>query len=471
MTGKSSETSRTDQSRSGESTWQSRLGPSLALTIIAAGSLLSALDLFVVNLAFSSIRDSFPGVSNQALSWVLSAYSIVFAALLVPAGRLADRFGRRRLFRIGLLLFALASGGCALAPDVLTLIVARSLKGFGAALMVPTSLGLLLAAYPADQHKKMVGIWAAIGSIGAALGPVLGGVLVTVDWRLIFLINLPIAFPAVWLARYLHETETKDTAIPDMLGSLAFALGIAFLVAAISYASDWGVESYKFAGSTTAGLILLAAFVWRCLTCEVPALDLRIFQIPTFSLSVVGMLCFYIAFSMTILSGTLYLTQVWHWDAMKAGLGFICGPASAGAAAIAAGRAHLAPRTLTLIGSACFVCANAWWYVMMSGNPNYFGAFMPGLLLSGIATGLAQTGFIAGGSSAIAASDYATGTGVLNTARQVGGAVGVAILVAATGDATVPADFEPVYLIAGASIVAAAISALALRGGQKRAIA
>ena len=120
----------------------------LTLTVVAAGSLLSALDLFIVNIAFPSIRHSFPGASNQSMSWVLSAYSIAFAAMLVPGGRMGDRFGRRMLFRIGLIVFAIASAGCALAPNVPILIAARTLKGVGAALMIPSSIGLLLAAYP-----------------------------------------------------------------------------------------------------------------------------------------------------------------------------------------------------------------------------------------------------------------------------------------------------------------------------------
>ncbi|MCL6413908.1 MFS transporter, partial [Pantoea agglomerans] len=184
-----------------------------------AGSVLSSLDLFVVNLAFPAIRDSFPGATNQVMSWVLTAYSIAFAAFLVPGGRLADLYGRKRVFIAGLLIFAVASAACVFSPNVVSLIFARGLKGVGAALMIPTSLGLLLAAYPKTRHKQMVGIWAATGSVAAALGPTLGGGLVEIDWRLIFLVNLPVVMVALWLSRYLIESPTTGGVFPDIVGS------------------------------------------------------------------------------------------------------------------------------------------------------------------------------------------------------------------------------------------------------------
>ncbi|SQA99875.1 Spectinomycin tetracycline efflux pump [Cedecea neteri] len=213
------------------------------MIVIGAGSVLSSLDLFVVNLAFPAIRDSFAGATNQALSWVISAYSIAFAAFLVPAGRMADIYGRKRIFKAGLAVFSVASVACAFAPDVISLICARGLKGVGAAMMIPTSLGLLLAAYPKERHKPMVGIWAATGSVAAALGPMLGGALVNIDWRLIFLINLPVAIPALWLSKHLTETEVVKSRFPDIIGSLMLVVGLALLVAGISWASDWGLTS------------------------------------------------------------------------------------------------------------------------------------------------------------------------------------------------------------------------------------
>src|SRR6201999_1119532 len=138
------------------------------LLVTAVAVFMAFLDVTIVNVAFPSIEAAFPDASLASLSWVLNAYGIVFAALLVPAGRLADLFGRRRLFRLGMALFAVASAGCAAAPSVGLLVACRAVQAAGAALMVPTSLGLLLAAFPADQHRRVVALWAAIGSIAAA---------------------------------------------------------------------------------------------------------------------------------------------------------------------------------------------------------------------------------------------------------------------------------------------------------------
>ena len=437
---------------------------SRVLLVIGAGSVLASLDLFVVNLAFSSIRDSFPGATNQSLSWVLNAYAILFAALLVPAGRLADRYGRKRVFQLGLLVFAIASLGCALAPGVEGLILARGLKGVGAALMIPTSLGLLLAAHPPEQHQRMVSIWAATGSVAAALGPVLGGLLVHLDWRLVFLINLPIAVPALVLSRHLLETPRSGGRVPDVVGSVFLASGIGCVVAVISYATEWGPASARLWSTLLCGGVCLAVFIWRCLHQPSPALDLRVFRIPAFTLATLGMGCFYMGFAMMLLGSTLFLTQVWHWDSMKTGAAFALGPGTAVVAALTGGRAKVAPHLLTVVGGVLVFAAGLWWFTVLGEQPDYLTRFLPGLILTGAGAGVAQTGFLSGGAAALPASEYATGTGILNTARQVGGAIGVALLVAVTGSAREAAQYERVWLLISGFGFISILTALALRG-------
>lgn len=438
-------------------------GSSWVLLVIGAGSVLASLDLFVVNLAFSSIRDSFPGATNQSLSWVLNAYSILFAALLVPAGRLADRFGRKRVFQLGLLVFAIASLGCALAPGVKGLILARGLKGVGAALMIPTSLGLLLAAYPPEKHQQMVSIWAATGSVAAALGPVLGGVLVHLDWRLVFLINMPIAVPALILSRHLLETPRSGTRVPDVVGSVFLASGIGCVVAVISYATEWGPGSVQLWSTLLCGGVFLAVFIWRCLHQPSPALDLRVFRIPAFTIATLGMGCFYMGFAMNLLGGTLFLTQVWHWDTVKTGAAFALGPGTAVVAALTGGRSKIPPHLLTVIGGALVLAAGLWWFATLGTEPNYLTRFLPGLMLTGAGAGVAQTGFLSGGAAALPSSEYATGTGILNTARQVGGAMGVALLVAVTGSALEVAQYERVWILISSFGLLSILAALALK--------
>src|SRR5438067_1421483 len=198
---------------------------------------MSSLDLFIVNLAFPYISRDYPGTSLSSLSWVLNAYTIVFAAVLVPAGRWADRIGRRRLFSAGLVLFSFGSVLCGLAPGVAALIAARVIQAAGAGAMVPASLSLLLAAVPAPVRPRALGTWSALGALGAALGPVIGGLLVQANWRWVFWINVPVGLVAVWLAaRVVPESKDPNvTRRPDVIGAclLALAVGLVALAQAL----------------------------------------------------------------------------------------------------------------------------------------------------------------------------------------------------------------------------------------------
>ena len=175
--------------------------------MLCAGVFMSSLDLFIVNLAFPSISRDFHGTDLATLSWVLNAYTIVVAALLVPAGRWADLIGRRRIFVTGLVLFTVGSALCGLAPGVALLIAARVVQATGAAMLIPASLSLLLAIVPPAGRPKAIGLWAAVGGMAAALGPVVGGLLVEVNWRWVFLVNLPVGVAALVLARRVAPRE------------------------------------------------------------------------------------------------------------------------------------------------------------------------------------------------------------------------------------------------------------------------
>ncbi len=157
--------------------------------LVVLGAFMAQLDLFIVNVAFPAIQSEFGGASASGLSWVLSAYAIVFAACLVPAGRVADLIGRRRTFELGALVFGIGSAGCAAAPGVVVLVAARVVQAIGAAMVIPTSLGLLLHVFPAAERPAATGAWASGGAIAAASGPPIGGLLVLASWRWIFLVT------------------------------------------------------------------------------------------------------------------------------------------------------------------------------------------------------------------------------------------------------------------------------------------
>jgi EmrB/QacA subfamily drug resistance transporter len=445
-----------------------RSGGAATLVLVGAGAFLATLDLFIVNIAFPDIRADFPGTTNTALSWVLNAYGIVFAALLVPAGRLADVYGRRRLFRLGMALFAVASAGCAAAPSVPLLVGCRAVQAIGAALMVPISLGLLLAAYPAERHRRVVGLWAAIGATAAACGPPVGGLLVQADWRWIFLVNLPVAVPAVLLSRRLPEpAERHEHGLPDLIGAAYLAVGIAAAVAALANATVWGAAGARLWACAVIAVAVLVAFVRRCATHPRPVVDLDLLRHRAFASATVAMGCFYAGFGVMLLGGTLYLTQVWHLGSVRAGLEFAPGPVAAAAFAVIGARLPVRRHWLAVIGSLAFAVAGALWLVSLRPGAGYVTDFLPGLVICGIGVGLSQASIISAGAATLPVHRYATGTGVINTARQVGSAVGVAILVATLGAGLRPADYRPAWvLLVACGLLAACFAAAITAAGE-----
>jgi MFS family permease len=204
------------------------------LTLVSVATFVASLDLFIVNIAFPDIERDFHGTSLASLSWILNAYAIVFAALLVPAGRWADRAGRKRAFLLGLALFTASSAACAAAPSVGFLIGARVLQATGAALLMPTSLALLLPEFPPERRQVAVGIWAAVGGAAAAAGPLAGGLLTQASWRWVFLVNVPIGMVAIAAGlRTLRETREANAIRGDMLGAVLLTAGVAALTLAI----------------------------------------------------------------------------------------------------------------------------------------------------------------------------------------------------------------------------------------------
>src|SRR3954471_13254515 len=200
--------------------------PGAVLAVLSAAAFMASLDLFIVNVAFDDIRADFGRASLADLSWVLSAYAITYAALLVPLGRLADRYGRKGGFLLGLGVFTAASAACALSPGLWWLVGLRVLQAAGAAALTPTSLGLLLAATPADRRVRAVRIWAASGALAAAFGPVIGGLLVQASWRWVFIVNVPIGVVGL-LAAWRYVPDSHDLSVhrvPDLLGAALLAV-------------------------------------------------------------------------------------------------------------------------------------------------------------------------------------------------------------------------------------------------------
>jgi MFS family permease len=213
----------------------------MVFAVLALAVFISTLDVFIVNIAVPSIHASFRGSSVADVSWVLNVYAIVFAALLVPAGKLGDVIGRRRVFAAGLLAFTVGSALCAASPSLGFLIAARALQGVGAAAVTPTSLGLMLPSIPPHRRAAAIGGWAALGAVGAASGPALGGLLTHLNWHWIFIVNVPVAVVAL-IGTYRVLPEIRDPAkppLPDLIGTIMLVAAVCAATLGLVQGPGW----------------------------------------------------------------------------------------------------------------------------------------------------------------------------------------------------------------------------------------
>ena len=405
--------------------------------VLAAGVVMANLDLFIVNVALPSIGQAFPGTGLSALSWVLNAYAIVFAALLVPAGRAADRTSRRAGFLIGVAVFAAASAICAVAGNVWVLVGARALQAAGGALLMSASLGLLLAAAPPAKRVAAVRGWSAVGGAAAALGPVLGGLLVAVSWRWVFLVNLPVA--AVTIAAGLRllpdSRQPAPGPRPDTLGVVGFTGAVGLLALGLVKAPDWGWSSAGVWGSLAAAVLLMIWCVRRSGPHPAPVVELALLREPVFAAATVASALFAVAFAAMLLSRTLWCQQVWHWSALRTGLAIAPGPVMVPFLAVGVG--PLARRVgagpVAAAGCLVFALGVGYWRVALGLHPHYASGLLPGMLLTGIGVGVALPTLVSAGVAGLPAHRFATGSGVVTMARQVGSVLGVAVLVTALG--------------------------------------
>jgi EmrB/QacA subfamily drug resistance transporter len=404
--------------------------------VLSLAVFMSSLDLFIVNLAFPYISKQYPGTSLSSLSWVLNAYTIVFAAVLVPAGRWADRVGRRRVFVAGLAVFSAGSVLCGLAPGVAALIAARVVQAAGAGAMVPASLSLVLAAVPAHARAKALGTWSALGALGAALGPVIGGALVQVNWRWVFWINVPVGVAAMILAvRVVPESKDERTlGRPDLIGAGLLAAAVGLVALALVKAPDWGWGSAGFIGLLAGSLACGAAMVARSRRHHSPVIELELFRSRTFSGAFAASILYYAGFGAFVLSTVEFLTGVWHYSAVVAGLAIAPGPLMVlPFARVVAPRlaARLGgPGRVAVIGCAVNAGAQLLWLTQIQATPAYVTHLLPAQLLGGAGVGLAIPSLLGAGSASLTPGRFGTGSGILNTARQVGTVLGVAGLVA-----------------------------------------
>ena len=441
------------------------------LGIASLGFFLAFLDATIVNIAFPDVARSFPETSIGGLSWILNAYNVVFAAFLLPFGRLADVFGRKRVFLAGLAVFTAGSLLCAIAWSVEILVAFRVIQALGAAAMVPAGLALVLHGFEVEQRSHAVALISAIGALAAGLGPAIGGVLIAVaDWRLVFLVNLPLGAAAYVLAsrRLVESREAGRRRLPDMPGAAIFAVAVGGLVVGIVNGADWGWTSPGVIAAFAASGLGLAVFVRRCGSHKAPVLDRGLFSNRTFSvanaLSVIGAAGF---FGYTLLN-VLFLTSVWEYSVLQAGLAITPGPFVA--AAIAGPTSRLALRIgyrpVVTVGGLVWGAGVLWLVARVGPEPAYVSQWLPGLVLLGLGAGITFPNVSAAAVASAPGDRFATATGVSSVVRQVGAAIGVALVVAILGTPATLEEatsaFDNAWLFAAGCLITAGIGGLAI---------
>jgi EmrB/QacA subfamily drug resistance transporter len=438
------------------------------LVIVSVATLVASLDLFIVNIAFPSIKHDFAGTSDATLSWVLSAYAIVMAALLVPAGRLADLLGRKRLFMGGLITFVGASALCAAAPGPGWLIAARIIQAAGGAILMPTSLALLLAEFPPKQRALAVAVWSATGAVAAAAGPPVGGLLVQASWRWVFLVNLPIGLvTAVLAARVLSESRDPDgKRFPDLAGAALLVLASSALMLAIVQGQSWGWTSVRVLGLLVASGVLTAAFLYRSLRHGAPVLELGLFRSRAFSAANIASTLFFAAFGAMLLSNVLFLTRVWHEDILTAGLQISPGPIMAAAFAVPGSilSGRYGQRAIATMGALLFASGGVWWLTHVGLEPQYATEVLPGMLLGGAGVGFVIPTLASAVAAALPPARFATGSAIYGMTRQFGIALGVAVLIAVLGtpQRQILESFRSGWVVIAGIAFASAIAAFAI---------
>jgi EmrB/QacA subfamily drug resistance transporter len=438
------------------------------LLLACGAAFLSLLDATVVNLAIADLHRDFPAATVTTLSWTITAYAVLLAAMLAAAGRLADTVGPRRMFIGGVGAFTAFSLACALAPDPATLIAFRAAQGIGAAAMIPASLALLLTGIPAGLRARSIGLWSGAGGLAAAVGPALGGVLVDPwTWRAVFAINVPMGLAMLWGARRLSSVRRPGARLPDLLGSVLLAAGIGAVVLAVTEGSTWGWTTVATWGSLAGGAAAVAIAVARSRTHAAPAVEVSLWRNPSFAATNLASLLYGAALYAWLLIGVLLLTEVWHYSVLKAGFAVTPGAFTSMLGAVVGGRLidRYGPRPVLAAGALIMTGSGLVTAAWLPATPHFLTFWVP--IGAVVGFGMGAVAVATNSAAALAAPPlrFAGAVGLNTTARQVGGALGIAVLDVIQRSA---ADdglraFSGVYAYCTVASLACLIAGLAIR--------
>ena len=469
---------------SGASRW-------LVLAVTAAAQFMVILDVSVVNVALPAIKDDLH-FSQEGLQWVITAYAILFGGVLLLGGRLADLLGRRRVFMAGVGLFTLASLLSGLASSEGELIATRALQGLGGALLAPAALSIVVTTFREGHDRNVaLAIWGAISGVGGAVGVLLGGVLTSyLSWSWIFYVNLPVGLAVLAVSPWLLSESRVAVARRhfDVLGATSVTAGLMVLVYAITRASQHGWGNSVTVGLFAAAAALIAAFVAIEAHSPAPLLPLRIFRLRTLTAANATMMTVgAVAFGQFFLL-TLYLQEVLRYSALQTGVAFVT------LTVVLIAVTNLAQKLTTRLGARpvlttglLLTAAGSALYAQMPGDGHYFWNVVPGLALSGVGLALTFVPVMIAGLTGVEHADAGVASGLINTSRQIGGAIGLAVVttIAATASShyasshAVPAFGGPAlthgfqvafYALIGVALAGAAITAVFVESKPKAVV-
>ena len=412
----------------------------LTLAVVSVAVFMVAMELTIISLALPEIRAALSGSGPASLSWVVNAYSIMVAALLLLSGWLADRHGRRRIFRLGLAVFALGSVAAGASTSIGMLIAARALQAVGGSMLYPAGLALLLSAFPRGRHQTAIGVWGATGGLAAALGPTLGALLIEAfGWRAVFYVNVPVALASLMLgARVLPEGRGAGTADRvDMIGVPLASLGVGSIILGIVQGEAWGWASAPTLGAFASGAAMIAVFAARSLRHPAPLFDLGLLRIRSFVLGNLGSLFFSVGFFALLVPMPSFIQGVWGWSVVETGLAYAVGPVVSFLVSPQAGRLadRIGNAPLLIAGSTCGAAGLVWLLLTIETEPS-LAKLLVGTVLVGVSAGTGFSQLVGAALRDIPAERYAMAAAGRTTFFQLSVALAIAVAFAMIGTPT-----------------------------------
>lgn len=455
------------------------LPPYWAVVLTASGAnFLAMLDSTVTMLAVPALQREWVTASLPDLSWVMSGYAVLFAALLAPAGRLADTLGRKKVFLGGIVLFTVASLLCALSPTLPVLVAARALQGVGAAVMVPASLSVLLMDTSAGRRVMSISLLSAAGGVAAAVGPGLGGLLVEAfSWQAVFLINIPVGAALVVAGARVLRKSPATGGMPDLVGTVLLACGIGGLTLGVTNGTTWEWTSVRTLACLLGGVLCLVLAVLRSVRHTSPAFELSLFRDNRMftGANVVALLYGTVMYAW-LLGSVLFLTDIWHYSELQAGLAQTTGAVVAAIGAVVMGKVmgrYGGPRFASVLGMAAHAVVPAILLFVLTEDSAFLTIWLPASVFVGFGIGATMMATMSAAAESAPDTKFASVSALNNTARQIGGALGAAAVAtilqsgtAADGTRTVSSYLNVFTFCLILTVIAIVVAVIGLTNGK-----